>query len=263
LRAKVLSGVLPASISISTSKAFRRLLRKLTRGTSGPGKPVARVSEAHPGGFAWFSTSKAFRRPLRRLMRVTFVATKVTKSAARTSPPGLRPDALRCSRLAGSVELAPVASLPALRHCDGPLAASRSAPPAALTAANVKSHPAPSRPGRFNLSSRTSSGLSLSIETSPLTRDGEQPKSIHARTATVSSPLKGAEKRRGEWIRAAACLSVESASERSEFSGPHSHRASQGTRAKLGRHCGRSIFAYFCCDKSRSHQPAKRAAKRF
>ena len=47
----------------------------------------------------------------------------------------------------------------------------------------------------------------------------------------------------------------------SEFSRPHSHRASQGTRAQLGRHCGKSTFAYFCCDKSNQKRFSRKVAR--
>ena len=115
------------------------------------------------------STSKAFRRWLRQLMRgtlvMTIVATKVPKKAARTSPPGLRPGALRCSRLAGIAELAPVACAPSAQTCGASFSASRSAPPAALTAGQVKGQPQPPSGHCSTPALRTRSGISLSLET--------------------------------------------------------------------------------------------------
>jgi len=59
------------------------------------------------------------------------------------------------------------------------------------------------------------------------------------------------------------CLSVGSASDRSEFDGPRQPGAPEGTRPQAGRRCSRSAFGYFCRNKSNSHQLAQPAAKRF
>ena len=56
--------------------------------------------------------------------------------------------------------------------------------------------------------------------------------------------------------RRAACLSAASSARPARAE----HRREPG---KAGRRRGTSVFAYFCGDKSRSHQPAKLAAKRF
>jgi hypothetical protein len=159
---------------------------------------VAWVSAAHPGLPLGVLKSKPFRRWLRQLMRGTFGAPKVPKSAARTSPPGLRPGALRCSRLAGSVVLAAVAYAPSAQTCDSPLSASRSAPPAALTAGQVKGQPEPPTRHCSTPALRTRSRVSLSIETKirPRHRTERWLSGFGCRVGFDLEDLKGAEKRR-------------------------------------------------------------------
>ena len=144
-----------------------------------------------------------------------------------------------------SNSLQSLALLP-LRHCDGPLSAIRSAPPAALTAEEVKGQPAPSRPVRFNLSPRTARDSRFRSKPQPISASGLNPRrdtSCRQRIqASSRAPRSAGAGAMVMTIRAAACLSAESVSERSEFSGPRPHRASQGTRAQLGRHCREKRF---------------------
>jgi hypothetical protein len=219
---------------------------------------------------------------------------------------------------------------PFAQTCDSPLSAIRSAPPAALTAGQVKSGPLPQiacgralarervrakppfarmRPltiEEFSFpvipdliwdpvsveKTRKDAGLLVESETRhkwnsaalKLPRSTQKAQSLsrtrcrilvlvitepHARHRTEPRPsgfgcgfdfedLKGAEKRRGEWKEGRCMSERKERSDWSEFSGPHSHRASQGTRAQLGRHCGKSAFGYFCRHKSTS--PSAREA---
>ena len=172
---------------------------------------------------------------------MTIVDTKVPKKAARTSPPGLRPGPLRCSRLAGIAELAPVATLPPLRHaaldCHHNRSANRSAPRAALTAGHVKGQPEPPSGHCSTPAPWTRSEVLLSIETRlhTLHRTEPGPSGLGCGFGFAFEDLKGAEKRRGGRtivITIRRCMSErKERSDCSEFSGPRPHRASQGTRS--------------------------------